>query len=199
MITVSEDLLDVAILHMVEYEKIAPEGAGASPLAAIYSGKLNHLKGKKVCFVVSGGNIDVSMLGRVLQRGLAVLGRYIKFSVWVVDRPGGISDMTAYITENGATIKDLYCERAWLKDDNYNVKVTVMCEVKDIDAAVELKSAIESKYEKTDFTDFPCINMAKQIMNFNKEAAGDKASIRDSIRGSVKRCNDSRCRSNRNK
>lgn len=169
LITVSEDLLDVAVLHLVEYEKIVSEGSGAAPLAAIYSGKLNHLRGKRVCLVVSGGNIDTSMLSRAMQRGLAVLGRYIKFSIFLTDRTGALADLTKFISELGVNIKEMDYERSFIKNDNYNAKVTVYCEVKDINAALLFKSAVERQYKHTDFSEFPCINIAKQITEFKNK------------------------------
>jgi hypothetical protein len=67
------------------------EGAGAAGLAALLSGQLPELKGKKVVIPLCGGNIDTTVLGRVIERGLAADGRLVRFSVIVSDRPGGIA------------------------------------------------------------------------------------------------------------
>ena len=75
MVTVSEDFIALAILRIVELEKAVVEGAGVTGIAALLENKLPHLKGKKVVCILSGGNIDTSILGRCLDRGLAADGR----------------------------------------------------------------------------------------------------------------------------
>lgn len=67
------------------------EGAGAAGLAALLSGQLPELRGKKVVIPLCGGNIDTTVLGRVIERGLAADARLVRFSVIVSDRPGGIA------------------------------------------------------------------------------------------------------------
>ncbi|CAK5006227.1 unnamed protein product [Meloidogyne enterolobii] len=89
MITVSEGSIALAILRLIEVEKSVVEGGGAVGLAALVSGKLDHLRGKRVVAILTGGNIDTTVLGRTIERGLAVDGRLIKFDVVVSDRPGG--------------------------------------------------------------------------------------------------------------
>lgn len=74
--------------------------------------------------VLSGGNIDTTILGRCLERGLAADGRLLKFSVVIVDRPGGISELCKLCTKLGVSIKDIFHERAWLTSDVFSVKVT---------------------------------------------------------------------------
>nr|CAD2143162.1 unnamed protein product [Meloidogyne enterolobii] len=88
MITVSEGSIALAILRLIEVEKSVVEGGGAVGLAALVSGKLDHLRGKSSA-ILTGGNIDTTVLGRTIERGLAVDGRLIKFDVVVSDRPGG--------------------------------------------------------------------------------------------------------------
>lgn len=71
-----------------------------------------------------GGNIDTTILGRCLERGLAADGRLVKFSVTVSDRPGGIADLAACLKDIGVSIKDMMHERAWIKSDIFSVDVS---------------------------------------------------------------------------
>lgn len=111
-------------MRLVEQEKAVVEGAGATGLAAVLGGKLDELKGKKVVIPLCGGNIDTTVLGRCLERGLAADGRLITFSVQVSDRAGGIAELTRLIASIGVSIKDIFHERAWLKNDIYSVIVS---------------------------------------------------------------------------
>ncbi|MCB8566846.1 pyridoxal-phosphate dependent enzyme, partial [Fusobacterium ulcerans] len=87
VVTVTEDEIARAILFLMEKSKVVAEGAGATPLAAILAGKV-ECKGKKTCAVVSGGNIDVNLIERVLNRALINAGRRYEFKVKVHDRFG---------------------------------------------------------------------------------------------------------------
>lgn len=155
VVTVSETLINVAITHLLELEKVITEGAGACPLAALLSGELSHLKGKKIVLICSGGNIDTPILMRVVEKGLATLGRYIKYSVWISDRVGGQSELLKLVNDFGVNVKHINFERAWVSNDNYMVRVDMQCETRDIENAIELRNALIAKYEKVDFSDFP--------------------------------------------
>lgn len=163
MVIVKEELLAIAILALVEQEKCIVEGAGAAGLAAILSGELPELQGKRVVIILSGGNIDTTILGRCLERGLAVSGRILKFQVTVSDRPGGIAELTDRINSIGVSIKDIMHERAWVTTDVFSVQVKVICETRDIGHAIELKDLLEKCYKKIDFSNFPDVNIAKSL------------------------------------
>lgn len=75
--------------------------------------------------ILSGGNIDTTILGRCLERGLAVDGRLVKCKVTVSDRPGGISDLCKTISSIGVSIKDVIHERAWVASDVFSVEVSI--------------------------------------------------------------------------
>lgn len=115
-VTVSEMEVARAVLRCVEMEKLTVEGGGVAGLAAILPGGRLHeeVQGKKVVIPLCGGNIDVTVLGRVIDRGLAADGRLVRVVVTVSDRPGGISGLTTVLAESGASIKDIFHERAWL-------------------------------------------------------------------------------------
>lgn len=98
-----------------------------------------------------GGNIDTTVLGRCLERGLAVDGRLVKFSVTVSDRPGGIAELTRLLANLGVSIKDILHERAWLKSDIFSVEVRVMCETRDLEHAIELERALKENYSQVHF------------------------------------------------
>eukprot|EP00057_Strongylocentrotus_purpuratus_P007652 XP_011662126.1 PREDICTED: threo-3-hydroxyaspartate ammonia-lyase [Strongylocentrotus purpuratus] len=123
MVTVTEDSIALAILRLIEIEKAVVEGAGATGLAAILSGHLPELAGKRVVVPMCGGNIDTTVLGRVLERGLAVDNRMIRFIVTVSDRPGGIAELTQKLLRLGVSIKDIFHERAFLKSAIFQVQV----------------------------------------------------------------------------
>ena len=74
-----------------------------------------------------GGNIDTTILGRCLDRGLAADGRLVKFTVTVSDRPGGIAELARSLCEVGVSIKDMMHERAWIKNDIFCVEVNMVC------------------------------------------------------------------------
>ena len=146
MVVVKEEMVAVSILRLVELEKCVVEGAGACGLAAILSGQLDDFKGKKLVLLLCGGNIDTTVLGRSLERGLAVDGRLIKFSAEVSDRPGGIAELCALLARLGVSIKDIEHERAWVASDVFSVSVTVTCETRDMSHANELRETLNRCY-----------------------------------------------------
>ncbi len=103
VITVSDDEISGAVLALIEKEKLAAEGAGAVAVASILFDKL-PLEGKKVCALVSGGNIDVNILSRVVNRGLEVAGRLTEISVELLDKPGQLQAVATIIAEKGGNV-----------------------------------------------------------------------------------------------
>mmetsp|Transcript_3883 Transcript_3883/g.3483 ORF Transcript_3883/g.3483 Transcript_3883/m.3483 type:complete len:439 (-) Transcript_3883:68-1384(-) len=114
---VSEKMIAIAVLRLIETEKLVVEGGGAAALAAILPGGplFGKFKGKTVCVPLCGGNIDTTVLGRVIDRGLAADQRLIRFSATVSDRPGGIATLSRDMADIGVSVKDIYHERAWLQ------------------------------------------------------------------------------------
>ncbi len=104
--TVEEDEIANAILILLEIEKIVAEGAGAVPLAALLNRKVN-LSGRRVVSVISGGNIDVNILDRIITRGLAVEGRVAELTVRLKDLPGSLSALLEIIKPLQANILDI--------------------------------------------------------------------------------------------
>ncbi|GBP85809.1 hypothetical protein EVAR_65873_1 [Eumeta japonica] len=161
LITVNEDWLARAILRLVEQQKCVVEGGGAVGVAAIMAGLTPELAGKKlasrelaravlieVVCILTGGNIDTTILGRCLERGLAAEHRLVKFKVTVSDRPGGIAELCKLIASIGVSIKDIMQERAWVYGDIFSVSVKVVCETRGPDHLEQLRSLIADTYRE---------------------------------------------------
>ena len=148
VVTCTEKEISLAILRLIENEKMVVEGGGASGLAAcLPGGALDRveLKGKNVVIPLCGGNIDTTTLGRVLDRGLAADSRLVNFEAVVSDRPGGIARLTEVLCEEGASIKDIYHERAWLYTSIDQVRVKCVVELQGKEHAMRLKKALLDK------------------------------------------------------
>jgi len=128
VVTVDESNIALAVLRLIELEKSVVEGAGAAPLAAFLAGKLDALKGKNVVLVLAGGNIDLTMLDRVIDTGLVADGRLARFSVSISDRPGGLARLTEIIASTGASIKEIVHDRAFSGPDLTAVHVVCIVE-----------------------------------------------------------------------
>lgn len=111
IVTVSDDEISTAILSLIEQQKLVAEGAGAVAVAAAMFNKL-PIKGKKVICLVSGGNIDVTILSRVINRGLQKSGRSYVLTVELLDRPGQLVGVTSIIARMGANVISVHHERA---------------------------------------------------------------------------------------
>src|SRR5688572_18889208 len=142
VVRVSEDWIALAILRMVEMEKIVVEGAAAAPLAALMAGLLPELRGKKVVLAVCGGNIDPSVLSRVIEKGLVHDGRMTRFTVTISDRPGGLSELARVIAGCGASVKDIEHDRAFSGPDVSAVNVMCTVETRDHAHVRELHRAL---------------------------------------------------------
>ena len=103
MVTVSDDEMAAAILNLMERQKLVSEGAGAAPVAAAMFGKL-PLQGKRTVCVISGGNIDVNILSRVINRGLAMSGRKATLAIKLTDKPGQLEQVSRIIASLGANV-----------------------------------------------------------------------------------------------
>jgi threonine dehydratase len=114
VVTVSEEELANAILLLLEIEKTVVEGAGAAPLAALVNRSLG-LAGARVALVLSGGNIDVTMLSRIIERGLVKDGRLVRLGVLLRDRPGELARLSTLIAEARANIVHIEHDRAFAR------------------------------------------------------------------------------------
>jgi threonine dehydratase len=130
-VTVSEEQIAIAILRLIEIEKTVVEGAGATPLAALLSGKLPELAGKRVVLPLCGGNIDPNILSRVIERGLVADGRLCRFNAVISDRPGGLAVLSKQIAAAGASIKQIVHDRAFASSDVSMVNVLCTVETRN--------------------------------------------------------------------
>ncbi len=103
-VTVSDEEICRAILFLLEGEKTVAEGAGAAGVAALQSGKISDIRGKKVGTIVCGGNIDVNAIAQVIECGLVDSGRRIRLSMDIPDRPGALSNLMGTISNHQANV-----------------------------------------------------------------------------------------------
>ena len=109
IVTVTEDEISAAILHLIENQKLIAEGAGAVSVAAVKFGKV-PVAGKKVVCLVSGGNIDVTILSRVIDRGLHKSGRACSIVIELIDKPGQLVAVSRIIAECGGNVVSVHHE-----------------------------------------------------------------------------------------
>ncbi len=103
IVTVTDDQIATAILELMEQQKLVTEGAGAASVAAVMFDRL-PLQGKKVCAILSGGNIDVNILSKVIDRGLLTSGRLSDMTIDLLDKPGQLRDVSFMLAELGANV-----------------------------------------------------------------------------------------------
>jgi threonine dehydratase len=112
VVTVGEEEIANAILLLLEIEKTVVEGAGAVPLAALVNKRV-ALQGRTVALVLSGGNIDVTVVARIIERGLVKDGRLVRLAVPLLDRPGALARLTALVAQARANILHIHHDRAF--------------------------------------------------------------------------------------
>jgi threonine dehydratase len=128
--SVCEDEIASAILFLLEKQKVLVEGAGAVGVAALLHGKLNLPKGSKVGVVLSGGNIDVTMLSLIIEKGLMKSARKMKLMVTLVDKPGALQSFTQILTDIGANIVQIGYDRTSIDLEFGDAHVSVALETK---------------------------------------------------------------------
>ncbi len=111
MVTVEDEEIALAILTLMERSRVVAEGAGAAPAAALLSRKWKNSSGK-VVLVISGGNIDVHLLDRIIEKGMAQTGRVVRLGVLLRDVPGALAEITGLIARKKANILHIIHERA---------------------------------------------------------------------------------------
>lgn len=128
VLAVNESSLALAIVRLIELEKSVVEGAAAAPLAAFLSGQLPELAGKRVVLTLCGGNIDLTILDRVIELGLVADGRLCRFTAIISDRPGGLAKLARLIASMGASIKDIAHDRTFSGPDVTAVRAICVVE-----------------------------------------------------------------------
>ncbi|MDE6453368.1 MAG: threonine ammonia-lyase [Muribaculaceae bacterium] len=144
VITVSDDEIAAAILALIEQQKIVAEGAGAVSVAAVMYDKV-PVKGKKVVCLVSGGNIDVSTLSRVITRGLSKSGRNYTFSIDLADKPGQLSGVCNVIADAGGNIISVSHERINTSAEINGCTIRIELETRDNGHIDHIREALSEK------------------------------------------------------
>lgn len=144
VVTVSDLEISGAILQLMERCKQIVEPAGATPLAAVLSGKIDT-KGKKVVCVLSGGNIDVSFIQCIIEQGLVARGRRMKFTVTLMDRPGSLVQMLDIIAKARANILTVEHDKLSLGLNPNEITVHVACEVGGVEHGRAVLEALRSR------------------------------------------------------
>lgn len=141
IVTVSEDEICAAILALMEQQKLIAEGAGAVSVAAAMFNKV-PVEGKKTICLVSGGNIDVTILSRVINRGLTKSGRNCVLTLELIDKPGQLMRVAQVIAQHGANILSSHHER---NGENANVNaciLRVVMETRNAEHVEEIRKAL---------------------------------------------------------
>jgi threonine dehydratase len=142
MVQVGEEALALAMLRLAELEKCIIEGAGAAGLAALLSGSLPDLRGRRVVLLLSGGNIDPLAHSRVIERGLAADGRIYRFDALINDRPGGLAHLSAVLAEAGANVTEIVHNRTFAGSDLSRVHVLCTIETRDREHIAEVQQRL---------------------------------------------------------
>ncbi|MDO4459665.1 MAG: threonine ammonia-lyase [Clostridia bacterium] len=141
---VTEDEIAAAILTLIEKQKMCAEGAGAVAVAAAMFDKL-PIKGKKVVSVISGGNIDVTSLSRVIERGLIKAGRKSMLVIELVDKPGQLQEVSSIISEHGGNVTGVHYEQT---GDTESINVCVLrisLETRNYAHVLEIENALQER------------------------------------------------------
>ncbi len=142
VVTVGEEQLASAVVRLLELEKMVVEGAAASALAAVLGEAGADLAGRRTVLLLCGGNIDLTILDRVIDRGLAADGRRWRFRTRVSDRPGGIARLMAVIAAAGAGIQEIVHDRAFSGPDVFSTGVEVTVDTSDRAHVARLTEAL---------------------------------------------------------
>lgn len=142
IVTVSEDEIAAAILALMEKKKMVSEGAGAVSLAAVLFNKL-PVEGKKVVCIVSGGNIDVNILNKVITRGMVKSGRTIALTLDMPDRPGALADVSRVIASLGGNVISVIHERGSVFTDINGCLLHIEMETRNHEHIEEIKKGLE--------------------------------------------------------
>lgn len=145
IVTVEEDEIASAILLLLEREKTLVEGAGAAAIAALLHRKVPGVEGKKVAAVISGGNLDVSILSRIIERGLAEDGRMIRMRIHLPDYPGALHRLTGVLAEHRANIVQTAYDRTYFGVDLGNTAIDLTMETRGSEHVKELTKALEAE------------------------------------------------------
>jgi len=142
IVTVNEDEIASAILTLLEREKTLAEGAGATGLAAVLQRRTSLPAFTRTAVIVGGGNIDVTLLSRIIERGLVQDGRLIRLRIHLLDRPGALADLTQIIAAHRANIVDTLHNRAYYGVNLGDTVIDITMETRGREQVEELLAAL---------------------------------------------------------
>lgn len=141
IVTVTDDEISAAILALMEQHKLVTEGAGAAPVAAVMFKKVD-LTGKKAVCVLSGGNIDVTILSRVIKRGLLMSGRTCQLMIELMDKPGQLKNVSKIIADLGGNVISVHHERGNEGMDVNGCFLRIELETRNYEHIAEIRKAL---------------------------------------------------------
>lgn len=141
--TVCEDEIAAAILFLLERQKVLVEGAGAVGVAALLHGKIDLPKGSKVGITLSGGNIDVTMLSLIIEKGLMKSARKMKLLVTLIDKPGALQSLTQILTDIDANIVQIGYDRTSTDLEFGDAHVSVSLETKGVEHQEQIRQQLK--------------------------------------------------------
>lgn len=144
VVTVNDDEISTAILALIEQHKMITEGAGAVAVAAVMFDKI-PVEGKKVCCIMSGGNIDVTILNRVIKRGLLMTGRNHAMTIELPDKPGQLSHVASIVSNLGANVIAVHHERSNEGSDVNGCFLRIEIETKNFDHIQQIRNQLTSE------------------------------------------------------
>jgi len=145
MISVDDAEIASAILYLLEKQKLVVEGAGAVGVAALLHHKLDSLQGKNVAVVLSGGNMDVTLLSVIIEKGLLKSHRKMKLTVTLIDKPGSLMRFTEILQELNANIVHIAYDRTAISLDYGDANVTVHIETKGKEHQEEIHFVLKNE------------------------------------------------------
>ena len=141
IVTVTDDEVSAAILALMEQHKLVTEGAGAVAVAAAMFGKL-PIEGKKAVCILSGGNIDVTILSRVITRGLVMSGRSCHLNIELVDKPGQLLNVSKIIAKHGGNVTAVHHEHSNEGSDVNGCYLRLSLETRNHEHIEKIKKAL---------------------------------------------------------
>jgi len=142
IVAVTDDEISAAILALMEQHKLVTEGAGAIAVAAVMFKKID-LQGKKVACLLSGGNIDVTILSRVIDRGLLMSGRTCQLMIELMDKPGQLKNVSRIIADLGGNVISVHHERANAGSSVNGCYLRIVLETRNFEHVKQIKQALE--------------------------------------------------------
>lgn len=144
LVSVGEEEIAAAILLLLERKKTVVEGAGAVPLAAVMTGKVSLGPKERTAMVLSGGNIDINMISRIIDRGLVFDGRLARLSVTVKDRPGSLAGLARAVADMGGNVLETVHRRAFADISVGDVGIVIQMETRGRDHVEEIIRGLEA-------------------------------------------------------